>query len=297
VRALVLLAVSLFGCGSRVVIDDLGTASSADSGATDTTATDTSVADSAVADTTIEPADTAVPDDRTCQALEDAICTGAKPCCDSSGFGYDEAGCRTAIGNWCAFQINAVEADLAVYDGSQLAACTASWKKNVATCNVDFLSWAKSYVPCTHLFDGVREPGSKCNPKGLDSLACKAPAGFASYCDSSVSKCRAYGVVPIGSPCNFTGSTIRYCDVGSYCDLADPSPTCKKARPLGSDCMGPDDLSCGMFDVCKDGKCAKGLPAGSPCTEGLECASYSCSMGSCGSIDQLAVDRSICTGM
>lgn len=294
-RALLGVVVGVaLGCGSRVVIDDLGTGDAAAEGSIDTsidsTATDTFVpADSFVVDT-------AVPDDHTCTALADAICTGAKPCCDAHGFTYGEANCRSAIDNWCNYQISAVEGGLAVYDGTQLDACAASWKKNVATCDVDFLSWTKSYVPCTHLFNGAREPGSKCNPMGLDSLACKAPAGFASYCDSSVSKCRAYGVVPIGSPCNFTGSTIRYCDVGSYCDLADPSPTCKKALPLGSPCTSPDDLSCGMFNVCKDGKCAPGAKGGTPCSAGSECASYSCSMGACTSPDEVAVDASICGG-
>jgi hypothetical protein len=293
-RALLLFAGLSLGCGSRVVIDDLGT-----DGALDATATETSV-DSTASDTFVATdtavLDTAEPDDHTCTALADAICAGAKPCCDKHGFAYNETACRSAIGSWCDYQIAAVGSGLAVYDGSQLDACTASWKNNVATCGVDFLAYAKSYVPCVHLFNGVREPGSKCNPMGLDSLACKAPAGFGSYCDSSVSKCRAYGVVAIGSPCNFTGSTIRYCDVGSYCDLADPSPTCKKALPLGSACSSPDDLSCGMYNVCKDGKCAVGAKGGTACSSGSECASYTCTMGMCTSIEQVPVDESICAG-
>ncbi|MGZ3416350.1 MAG: hypothetical protein ACXVEF_19600 [Polyangiales bacterium] len=292
-----LVSIVALGCGSRVVIDDLGTTPNVDAaldGATDSTSTDSSTVDSSAIDTSAE--DTAVPSETTCTALADAICTGAKPCCESSGFTYDETGCRNAINNWCDYQISAVDSGLAIYDGTQLAACTAGWKKSVAACKVDFLTWTKSYVPCTHLFNGVHDPGATCNPMGLDSLACHAPDGFASYCDSKVSRCRAYGVVPIGSPCNYTGSTIRYCDVGSYCDSADPSPTCKKALPIGADCAGPDDLSCGMFNVCKDNKCAKGLPSGAACTDNLECASYSCVMSTCASSDQTAVDKGICTG-
>src|SRR5262249_52381117 len=157
--------------------------------------------------------------------------------------------CRNAITGWCGYQINPVDLGYATFDGSQLAACTAGLKKAVPACSGDFLTWAKGYVPCTHLFNVTHAPGAGGNPSALDSRARHAPDGFASYCDASVKKCRAYGVVAIGSPCNYTGSTIRYCDVGSYCD-ASGDATCKKAQPLGSSCTGPDDLSCGMFNVC-----------------------------------------------
>jgi hypothetical protein len=286
-----MLSFVVVGCGSRVTLDEDASTDGAaptDSVVVTDTATDTSASDTS-------PIDAGNPDDA-CKPLEDAICGNAAKCCMASGLTWDEAKCRSAISSYCGYLVVAVGEGLATYDGSKLTACTSGWSKNILGCQVDFLTYLTNYAPCFHLFNGVHEPGSTCNPKGIDSLACKAADGFLASCDQTEGKCRAYGIVSEGSPCNYTGSTIRYCDHGFYCDIADPMPTCKKAKALGDTCTGPDDYSCGLFNVCKDGKCAAGLPGGAACTDGSECASYTCTMGQCTSEKQQAVDNGVCNG-
>ena len=100
-----------------------------------------------------------------------------------------------------------------------------------------------------------------------------------------------------GKGCNFAGKTIHYCDLGLYCDTTSTTPTCKKQQSLGATCDGPDDFSCGYGNVCKDAKCAPGLPAGAACTpSAMECASWGCTSGKCTSPNVELADPTICSG-
>lgn len=303
-QSLLLLMLGLpLGCGGKVNAPAETSDAAADSGSYDAGSDSSHVVDSAIDDSPVEfDASTDAsppPTEATCAKLQDAMCGSAtKACCTKESFAYDEMGCRDAIDTWCHYQMDAVTAGYATYDDSQLGPCTKVWQTSLTACTVTFQPWTKDYAVCTALFNGTKEPGSDCNPKGLDSLGCKAPPGFSGYCDQTDKKCRAYGIVGNGEACTFYGSVLRYCDVGLYCDTTS-SPTssvCKPAKKLGDACSGADDLSCGWGNSCKDGKCTAGLPGGADCTNAIDCASWQCTMGKCTPEAFPVVTAGMCNG-
>lgn len=289
----------LVGCGGRQLGDgvdpgvDAATDGSAD--ATDS-ATDSATEDAPIVDA---PADVPVevgPGDRkkVCDALIAAICGApTKACCEAGKVPFDVDACTAGTRSWCGFRMDQVEAGIVKFDGSKLDACAKGYVAAFSSCNVDFLSYISGIQPCSQLFDGTRAPGDTCNPKIPDQ--CKGGGGFA-FCDEKLKRCRVYQIHGVGSLCNYTGSTVRYCDKGLYCD-AGGSGTCKVAKKTGDACLGPGDLSCGIEgNVCKDLKCQPGLPGGATCSTFDECSSLSCDAGKCGSISIGMATPEVCNG-
>lgn len=299
------LALPLVACGGRVALPTESDPGSGDAG-TDAATPDGDVppVDGSFDDGTDAPRpdgplpdgsfpDGAPPGDHTCEALVKSLCgDDAKACCTKTGFPHDAEACTNAVSYWCNYKVEAAADGVVTYDDAQLAACAASYRSAMTSCTLHWLEWAKSSVPCAHLFNGKKAPGAACTSE----LDCNAAPGFSAYCDEGSKRCRAYGVVGAGSPCNFYGSTIRYCDFGLYCDLAAETPVCKPEKKLGAPCDGPDDFSCGYERTCKGGACAPGLPPGSPCTSDLECTTWSCQAGKCAANDTTLANEWVCTG-
>ena len=226
------------------------------------------------------PVDTAPPDPSICDGLAAAICSSAtSTCCTSRGSTYDESTCKSNETTYCNEQIAAVKGGKLTYDPSQLDACKAAWSSEVTKCSIFFTDWVKMNAPCQQLFNGTVAPGAACT----FDYQCQASPGGSAYCNTTSKKCVSYVVVAAGAGCNFTGSTIHYCDTGYYCDTTSTTPTCTPQRALGDACDGPDDLSCGYLNVCDStGHCVVGKPAGATCSgSALECASWTCTGGKC----------------
>ncbi len=243
--------------------------------------------------------DTPLPDGKTCAQMGDAICGAeAKACCGTLNLAYDEAACRTSVNYWCNFQVDAANAGSTTYDPTQLAACVKGWRESFAVCNISWIDWGKKSLPCAQLFNGTKAPGQSCTSE----VECQAEPGFIAYCDTretmatSDDRCRQYGFVAEGKPCNYTGTTIRYCDVGLYCDYGVSPAVCKKSRAAGESCPGGQDPSCGYDHVCVGGKCALGKPGGSDCTDATECGSWACEGGKCDSTTFPLATSETCNG-
>lgn len=290
--SLVFLAVPLVACGGKLnTPTEIGTTPDA---ATDGISGETG-GEASVEGGTEASVDAPAPTPETCTRFVGGVCSDAtKACCAKAGFEYNASACTGGLDYYCNALVDQVTLGKATYDATQLDACVAGWKANTTACLVGWITSAKNLQPCDLLFNGVKEPGAACNPSGLKE--CKAPPGFGAYCDESARKCRVYGFVGKDQPCNFYGSTVRYCDAGLYCDLASTTPTCKTARALGDACDGADDFSCGYENVCKDNKCIKGAPEGTACATGAECASFQCEGGKCTATTFPAVSSWICTG-
>lgn len=232
--------------------------------------------------------DAAPPPESVCDELATAICSKAtSACCTSHAASYDETACRDAELTYCSTERDWVLLGRLTYDASQLAACKAAWTKAVSSCSLGWIEWAKVYAPCAQLFNGVKASGDTCKY----DIECHSPPLGRAYCDTSLKKCRTYDFVGVGKGCNFTGKDIHYCDEGLYCDTTSTTPTCTKEHALGAACDGASDISCGYGKVCKDLKCAVGLPPGSPCDEAvLECASWTCTGGKCAPNDVVLAD-------
>ena len=138
----------------------------------------------------------------------------------------------------------------------------------------------------------VREPGSECS----FAYQCHAPAGAVAYCDETAKRCRASSIVPEGSACNFTGSNIKFCQDGYYCDLTGSMAACKKELATGATCSSANYIACGYSSTCVEGKCGTGLAAGETCTDGGQCSSWTCREGKCTSTLYNRVDKGLCNG-
>jgi hypothetical protein len=256
-----------------------------DSGYFDSGFYDTGYFDSGFYDTGVDAFDTgldAPPDsdgglsNAICGGFESSACNGGtQACCSKAGLSYSTLGCDDAIKSWCGNQVNAVNGGAATYDGSQLAACQTRWQQFSNICAVSAITYLKYYVPCSQLFNGKTAPGGTCT---LDS-DCYAPPNTVAGCDTASGVCRAYAVVGWGQRCSFTGANLNYCDTGLYCDTT--TYVCRTAKPSGAPCANAYDLSCGMGNVCKSGRCAPGAPVGTTCTNDLQCASWSCQGNAC----------------
>jgi hypothetical protein len=287
-----LLAGSMMACGGRVPADEVATDTGVDPDST-SYATGPSPDDAEV-----RP-DSPAPTAETCRQYVATLCSdNTKRCCETAELAWVDGVCNTNLDYYCNTLIDQVTLGRAVYDESYLQECLKGWESNLSACTVDGLTSAKNQVACTHLFNGTKKPGEACS--GRSFVECEAPAGFGAYCDmragETTGRCRVYGFVGSGEPCNYYGSTVRYCDTGLYCDLTSPSATCKPVRNLGDACDGPDDLSCGLSNACKDSKCAAKLGAGETCTSNDECTSFECAMGACTSNTFPVVSAWMCNG-
>ncbi|MBI2395400.1 MAG: hypothetical protein HYV09_37870 [Deltaproteobacteria bacterium] len=282
----VVLAVALgvVACGSKV--DPGSEPAVADSGATDVSPGDT--ATEVASDAAVLPTE-----ERTCKRLVDAMCGAAsEACCRTLGIAWAAGGCREAATAYCSTRIDAVTLGRATYDDSKLEDCARSWTSMITTCQQEFVPYVKASAICAQLFNGTKEPGAAC----ASSVECNAPVGSVAYCDQTAKRCRTSTVVPEGAQCNFTGSRLRYCEDGFYCDLTGATSACRKELAPGAACSSSNYIACGYSSTCVDDKCATGLGGGEPCTESRECSSWTCAAGTCNSVLYPMVDKSLCNG-
>ena len=84
--------------------------------------------------------------------------------------------------------------------------------------------------------------------------------------------------------CNYSGTTVHYCDYGLYCATTGGPGVCRVAKKIGDSCGGAWDSSCGFGNTCRDLKCQVGAAKGMSCGGGaadLQCASWNCDGGMC----------------
>lgn len=292
------LAFFALGCGSKEVAATDAGADTATSDVAADGAGDTTTADVPTVEATADGPAEVGPGDRkkVCDALIGALCGPAsKACCDKSSFPFDGESCTASIRSWCGFRMDQVEAGLVTFDGSKLDACAKGYAASFTACTLDYITYMKNVQACSELFNGSKAPGDVCNTKIPDQ--CKAPPGMVAFCDEKLKRCRVYEINGLGGACNFSGSTVRYCDKGFFCDAATAPATCKTARKTGDPCVGPGDFSCGYEgNVCKDGKCQPGLAAGATCSTYDECASLNCDAGTCAANTFVIATAGLCNG-
>lgn len=293
----------LMACGGKVPADEFNSDAGADSAATgDTGAAGDTVTTDTTADTTATDAvvDGAKPTPDTCKKFVGGICNDkTKACCDKVGIAWNAEACNTGLDYYCNALVDEVALGRATYNPAFLDACVKGWEDSLVACEVSGLASAKYQIPCAQLFNGLIKPGEPC--KGMRYAECEAPPGmFGAYCEKKAGakegRCRAYGFVGKDQGCNYTGSTVRYCDTGLYCDVTTPMSTCKTKKPLGAACAGPDDSSCGFEAKCADGKCTALGAAGADCSVNEDCVSYMCTSGKCEKATNSVVSPYICNG-
>jgi len=283
----------LIACGGGTEPDFAVTDTGADTSAAGETGTDTSTPPDTAPDTPIKPTI------ETCKKFVETTC-GAKTsaCCATSGFTWKESACKTNLDAYCTALVGDVALGRSTYDASYMDACLKGWEASLTACTIDGLTAGKNQIACQHWFNGMTKPGETCTGKNV--AECHAPDGMGAYCDikdgETTGICRAFTFVGKDQPCNWAGTTARYCETGLYCDLTSTTTTCKESKPLGATCAGDMDPSCGA-NACKANKCTARLPEGATCATWNDCQSYDCQMNKCTKVYYAAVSSWMCTGM
>jgi hypothetical protein len=310
------LVAALAGCGSSVdastFADDASTADAADASTPVVDASgDAALEEASTPETGVDATvDTAPPPtpttlDNVCARWSDAICAApTKDCCTRRSIGYDAAGCRNAVNSWCGSLVAQVKAAQRTFNASQFDACAQAWRSLEATCSVPFVDYVKGYAPCAQMFPGTIGAGKACT----DDNDCIAPAGGVAFCDKSAKTCATALIVPKDAACSYDQTSLRLCDTGYYCP-AQTGGKCKAVTPPGGSCNNVNDVSCGLGFQCApdamgNSKCKVGLPASAQCTNGLQCASWTCNglnpfggMGTCSDPYAQMASPAICQGV
>jgi len=280
----------LFALGCSGKVNEAPATTEADTGTTDT---GTVAVDSGTSEVGSDTGTLPPTEERTCKRLADAMCGAAtESCCKTLAIPYAGGGCREAAMAYCTARIDAVTLGRATYDDSKLEECAKSWTAQIAKCQQEFIPYLESSLACAQLFNGTKAPGSACT----SAVECNSPPGSVAYCDQAAKKCRVSMLAVEGGPCNFTGSTLRYCPDGFYCDLTGATSACRKELAPGADCTSSNYIACGYSHTCVAGKCADGLAGGETCADNAECSSWTCKAGTCNSVLYQMVEKSICNG-
>lgn len=296
-----LAASSLIACGGKAVADEFNdSGTNTDSAATtDSTPGEGGTTDGDPGDSTT-PVDAPKPTAETCKKFVGGICNSkTEECCKTAGHAWDKDACNTGLDYYCQTLVDEVTLGRATYNESYLDACVKGWEESLAKCTISGLESAKYQIPCAQLFNGKIKLGEAC--KGTRYAECEAPPGFGAYCDikpgAKEGRCRGYGFVGAGAGCNYTGTTVRYCETGLYCDVTTPTSTCKPQKKLGDACTGSDDYSCGFEAKCNDMYKCEALGAeGATCAKPEDCLSYECDAGKCTKGADPVVSSWMCNG-
>lgn len=239
-----------------------------------------------------------------CDVLAEKQCEALRGCCESTGVGYDQTGCREGVKKGCELRAAKVAAGKLSFDGSSVDACNAAMAALYSKCEVSWAETADTLLgvkACRDVFAGTKAEGEAC----ASTDECKPPsdASRIAVCEGSECAVRVR-FLGEGDPCTIGGSIA--CAGHLYCDAAsttEGSPgTCAAIKAIGEACDKRQEaaakLECGWGNHCQpsQGQCIAGKASGESCTESTfyECTSYTCTGGKCA---PLAVANStVCKG-
>lgn len=236
--------------------------------------------------------------------LAERQCEAIESCCDSTGVGYDEAGCRGAVKSACNEQVAKVNGGNLVFGPETVDACTTATATLYQKCE---LSWEESLdmllgLPaCRDIFAGKKSAGEAC----AEDVDCTPPSDPAMVAVCEKSQCL---VRPRfrdeKDPC-VHGASVG-CAVGLFCN-ANTKPQgavgqCEKVKAVDAGCDKSQDAAlkfeCGLGNHChpQQGRCIEGRPTGAACTDATayECASYTCTEKKCAPLS--VATPSVCKG-
>ena len=240
--------------------------------------------------------------DNVCQQIAARQCAAAKPCCESSGIGYDEQGCiATSIAD-CEAQVALVKAGKRTFHPEAVDACAAVTTDLVGRCAVtidEFLDFARTSLACQYVFTGNVEEGGACE----DDSDCKPPTEANAF-----AACSEEGKCVIGHIDRGEGQACgeyASCAKGLRCE-ADPNAgstttVCKKPKQAGEACtpsvFNTFECASGLYCHPDSSTCVEAKAIGEACGAPVECVSGNCQEGKCGEPQKLStVDTEICTG-
>lgn len=213
-----------------------------------------------------DPARNAVVAGTICERLATIQCAGEAHCCAAPM--RDVASCKQAQLTLCSEELLAdliAAQPSAGFDASAAQAAFTELERLASQCDTGFASFAESLGGLRGMFEGTVEAGGSCMPSSvLDRAA--AGAALASCTDAASQACMP--------------SLLRW--------------TCAPRSASGDKCFSDVNCQDGLFCDNPDleiagSTCMARKPAGSPCALPNECASLTCSAGTCVEGDVQAV--------
>lgn len=243
--------------------------------------------------------------DNVCEKTQPQGCALAKSCCQSSGFGYDEAGCTKGALASCKENVDEVKSGKMKFDPTKVDVCLSVYAKVFATCTLgvnDLLLVLDELKQCSYLFEGYLPQGASCD-RDVQCAPSSDPDVFVD-CDDTTKKCTQSKRLHLNANCAVGGDAKDFCAQGLYCDAAwSPFPpypgVCKTATAEGQKCNGfkQFNLECGPGFYCNQqtSVCTKAKVGGANCGSDLECQSFVCAIGKCQALEPV-VAQETCTG-
>lgn len=242
--------------------------------------------------------------DDVCEKMAAQQCASLKSCCESSGIGYDEAGCIASARTGCDEEVALVKAGKRTFHPEVVNACASALSTFHQKCELsreDLTTFGIAGIACQQVFAGSTEEGGACEK----SADCKPPAGANEFATCPSGKCKIGHVdVAEGGDCD-PAST---CAAGLYCQ-SEPGAgienaltgKCQKAKQVGEACSSNAYFrsECGEGNHCElgSGICKVGKGVGEDCMGPLECQSLACEQNKCAEETKYSMaDEESCKG-
>jgi hypothetical protein len=195
------------------------------------------------------------------QALIDALCAGARNCCNQAGYPAEPlADCEAEVMRQID-SLTLVVAGTVLADASKVASCVTAYRAAASTCAYP----SSTFDDCQGMFSGTRHDGESCTRseecvRGAEAVMCLKTSSGTTDPETGICHTLQRGV--LGQPCstsadrNFSGVTYT---------TPDPSP------PLVY-CHSADGLYCGYLVTTTERACQEFAAEGAPCADGQVCA-------------------------
>ena len=242
--------------------------------------------------------------DNVCQLVAPKICAGEQSCCQSSGFGFDQAKCEAYVTGGCLQDVAEVKNGNMTFNPDNIDACLAVYKSAYDKCVLgldDYIALVKDLNTCD-TFVGKVPVGGSCT-RDSECVRNDDPNVFVG-CGETSKKCQETTILGANAACQIGAGVTAFCDNGLYCDVAiigQPpyDGQCAKSTPEGQPCNGQKliDLECGVGYYCNKSTsvCTQAKVGGAACVQDSECLSFSCAVGHCVAVEPI-VDQASCTG-
>lgn len=241
--------------------------------------------------------------DDVCEKVAQRQCADIQSCCDSTGIGFDQAGCIAQTRSQCEASVRLVKEGKRTFHPEAVDACQDLLASTFQKCELtmeDLLDFGFSGTVCQRVFAGTVEVGGACTaPED-----CKPPTGQDQFAICDAGKCDIGHInVQEGGDCGTRGS----CAAGLYCELSSsggiattPTGKCRQLKEVGADCASAALLGgdCGPSLYCdlSSDTCQPLKDVGEDCETSLECKSHVCN-GTCGEGEKHSMaDEQICLG-
>lgn len=213
-----------------------------------------------------------IPGDRICDALAQAVCTGARGCC--STFAASDAALTDCVSKQtakCQTDVSPLVADSrAAYDPALGAAAVAQFARLASTCDLSLVDFASVRDGLLSMFAGTVARGAACPPHDVND----SPA-IVSCMAGGICHVAGIGGAMLTGTCDAVRGSARPCVVDMECD-PQQALRCDFNSPVPGNVSSKGEQDLGLH-----GHCVARLADGASCARATECTSLVCQNKHC----------------